>query len=136
VANEVFTARNVNGHDYRVSIVWWREQAPGRRKWIKVAQRSLAGLQGDGEDEWEVSGHIVVAEAAVWRGRLATLVFRPTLIINYEPDRPQRLNEDSFREIARAIVEQANLAKLTSLEDDDGLDAICHPYRLEPMIGY
>ena len=143
MANELFTARNVNGHDYRVSIVWWREQGPGRRKWITVAQRSLLGKLGPllgeefpGEGEWEVSRHIVVAEAAVWRGSLATLAFRPTLSINYEPDRPQRLDEDTFRDIVRAIVEEANLVKLTSLEEDAGLNAICHPYRLVPIIWY
>ena len=135
MANELFTARNVNGHHYRVSIIWWRGQAPGHRKWIKVAQRSPLGeFLGDGE--WEVSRHIVVAEAAVWRGRLSTLVFSPTLIINYEPDRPQRLNESTFREIARAIVERANLVKLMAFEEDDGLNAICHPYRLVTIIGY
>jgi len=105
VANDLFTARNVNGQDYRVSIIWWPRQGPGRRKWINVARLSLLG-------EWEVERHIVVAEAAVWRGSLTALAFRPTLIINYEPDRPQRLNEVTFREIVREIAERANLVKL------------------------
>jgi hypothetical protein len=135
VTNELFTARNVNGHDYRVSIVRWRKQGSGRRKWITVAQRSPA-RELLGEGEWEVSRHIVVAEAAAWRGRLSTLLFKPTLIINYESDRPQRLNENTLREILPAVVEEANLAKLTSFEEDDGLNAICYPNRLVPMVGY
>ena len=61
---------------------------------------------------------------------------RPTLIINYEPDRPQRLNEVTFREIVREIAERANLVKLTALIAADGIDAICHPYRVVPIIGY
>jgi hypothetical protein len=77
-----------------------------------------------------------VAEAAVWRGSLIPLSFRPTLIINYEPDIPQRLNEVTFREIVRKIVERANLVELAALKKDDGLGAICHPYRVIPLIGY
>jgi hypothetical protein len=129
--NELFTARNVNGQDYRVSIVWWR----GRRKRINVAQPSLMETWDEGWP-WEVNRHDVVAEAAVWRGSLMALFFRPTLSINYEPDIPQRLNEVTFREIVRVIVEQANLVELTALKKDDGLEAICHPYRVVPLIGY
>ena len=104
MANELFTARNVNGQDYRVSIVWWR----GSRKQINVAEPSLFEAF-DQDWPWEVNRHDVVAEAAVWRGRLTALFFRPTLIINYEPDIPQRLNEVTFREVVREIVERANL---------------------------
>jgi hypothetical protein len=129
--NELFTARNLTGQDYRVSIVWWR----GRRKRINVAQPSL--FEAFEEDApWEVNRHDVVAESAVWRGSLIALFFRPTLVINYEPDIPQRLNEVTLREIVREIVERANLMKLTALKKDDGLEAICHPYRVVPMIGY
>jgi hypothetical protein len=126
MANEPFTARNVNGQDYRVSIIWWR----GSRKWINVAQPSL--LPGI----WEVERHAVVAEAAVWRGSLIALSFRPALIINYQPDIPQRLNEDTFREIVREVVEWADMVKLIALRDDPGLDVVCLPHRLVPMIGY
>ena len=131
MANDLFMARNANGQDYRVSIVWWR----GRRKRIDVAQPSLFEAFEEGWP-WEVNRHDVVAEAAVWRGSLITLSFRPTLIINYEPDVPQRLNEVTFREIVREIAERANLVKLMAFKEDDGLQAICHPYRLVPMIGY
>jgi hypothetical protein len=118
VANDLFTARNVNGQDYRVSIVWWR----GRRKPINVAEPSLFEAF-DQDWPWEVNRHDVVAEAAVWRGRLMALFFRPTLIINYQPDIPQRLNEVTFREIVREIVERANLVELTALKKDDGLES-------------
>jgi hypothetical protein len=134
VANELFTARNVNGQDYRASLVWWRRPRP--EKWITVAQRSLLSAFEEWKEEWELERYPVVAEAAVSRGGLAALAFRPTLIINYSPDRPWRLDEETFREIVRQIVEQANLVKIIALERDDGLEIICDPYHLVPKIGY
>ena len=97
-----------------------------------VAQPSL--FEAFEEDApWEVNRHDVVAESAVWRGSLIALFFRPTLIINYQPDVPQRLNEITFREIVREIVERADLVALMALKKDDGLEAICHPYGVVGM---
>ena len=135
MANELFWARNVTGQDYRVSLVWWRR--PRKEKWITVAQRSFLSAFEEWKEEWELERYPVVAEAAVWRGGLAALAFRPTLLINYSPDRPRRLKEETFREIVRQIVEQANLTKIIPLEEDDRLAAICHPHhQLVPKVGY
>jgi hypothetical protein len=132
LANELFTARNANGQDYRVSIIWWG----GSRKWINVAQPSLLRAASVARwpeaGDWEVERHAVVAEAAVWQGSLIGLSFRPALVMNYQPDVPQRLNEATFREIVREVVEWADMVKLIALREDPGLDAICHPHRLVP----
>jgi hypothetical protein len=129
VVTDLFTARNVDGKDYRVSVVWWPDRRPEGREWISVARPSMLG-------EWEAESHTVVAEAAVWRNGLGALIFRPKLLINYEPDRPQRLNKVSFREIVREIIERADLVALASFEADNVLESLCHPYRLIPIIGY
>src|ERR1700722_7491164 len=114
-----------NAHDgraYRASIVW-------ERKEIAVEEASL--IPG----KTEIARHEVFAEAWVWRGGWFSLIFRPSFAMSYRPTEPTDPRPATFRELARQIIAECDLAKVAKgqVEELQGLGA---PYRIWPIFGY
>jgi hypothetical protein len=112
-----------DGRTYHTSIVW-------DRKAILVEEESPV------EGQTEIVRHDIFAEAWLWRGGWFRLTFQPTLVMSWRPSEPKEPRPANFRELARQIIEECDLAELAAGDVEGHLRDLCAPHLVWPIFGY